>query len=129
MSLTTSEKNYHLGSVEFLALKWAITEQFKEYLHYQPFTMWTDNNLLTYLYTIPNLDTCRHRFVASLANFTFTVEYQHRKIKATGALSRVNECLNAKEVKAILDGTSTGCRECAKLPMVMKQLGEDGDLV
>ena len=31
------EKNYHSTKLEFLALKWAITEHFKEYLPYQAF--------------------------------------------------------------------------------------------
>ena len=31
-SLTPSEKNYHSSKLEFLALKWRITEHFKEYL-------------------------------------------------------------------------------------------------
>ena len=47
--LTTHEKNYHSTKLEFLALKWAITEHFKEYLLYQPFLVRTDNNLLTYI--------------------------------------------------------------------------------
>ena len=34
-----SEANYHSSKLEFLALKWAMTQQFKEYLMYQPFTM------------------------------------------------------------------------------------------
>ena len=36
-ALTAHEKNYHSTKLEFLALKWAITEHFKEYLLYQPF--------------------------------------------------------------------------------------------
>ena len=36
-ALATHEKNYHLTKLEFLALKWAITEHFKEYLLYQLF--------------------------------------------------------------------------------------------
>ena len=35
-SLTPSEKNYHSSKLEFLALKWRITEHFKEYLMYSP---------------------------------------------------------------------------------------------
>ena len=31
-ALTTHEKNYHSTKLEFLALKWAIMEHFKEYL-------------------------------------------------------------------------------------------------
>ena len=33
-ALTTHEKNYHSTKLEFLVLKWAITEHFKEYLLY-----------------------------------------------------------------------------------------------
>ena len=53
-ALTTHEKNYHSLKLEFLALKWAIMEHFKEYLLYQPFLVKTDNNPLTYIMTTPN---------------------------------------------------------------------------
>ena len=36
-ALTAHEKNYHSTKLEFLALKWAVMEHFKEYLLYQPF--------------------------------------------------------------------------------------------
>ena len=36
-ALTAHEKNYHSTKLEFLMLKWAITEHFKEYLLYEPF--------------------------------------------------------------------------------------------
>ena len=64
-----------LEKLEFLALKWAITEQFKEYLMYQPFTMCTYNNLLTYILTMPNLDATGHHWVSALARFNFKPEY------------------------------------------------------
>ena len=44
--LTTHDKNYHSTKLEFLALEWAITEHFKEYLLYQPFFVKNDNNPL-----------------------------------------------------------------------------------
>ena len=50
-SLTKAERNYQSGKTDFLTLKWAVTDHFKEYLIYQP---------LTYLFTTPNLDTCGH---------------------------------------------------------------------
>ena len=75
-SLTKAEKNYHLGKTKFLSLKWAVTDHFKEYLMYKPFIVHTDNNPLTYLFSTPNLNACGHRWVASLANFDFTIEYQ-----------------------------------------------------
>ena len=45
--LKGGEPKYHSSKLEFLALKWAVTEQFHEYLQYQPFTVCTDNNPLT----------------------------------------------------------------------------------
>ena len=38
-ALRGSKANYHLSKLEFLALKWAVTQQFKEYLMYPPFTV------------------------------------------------------------------------------------------
>ena len=114
-SLTKAERNYHSGKTKFLTLKWAVTDHFKEYLIYQPFIVWTDNNPLTYLFTTPNLNACGHQWLASLANFNFTIEYQHGRNNAVAdALSWVNELLNAHEVKAILDeitmiSTKTAC--------------------
>ena len=75
-ALTAHEKNYHSTKLEFLALKWAITEHFKEYLLYQPFLVKTDNNPLTYIMTTPNLDATGHRWVRDLAKFNFQLEYQ-----------------------------------------------------
>ena len=59
-SLTLAEKNYHSSKLEFLTLKWSVTEHFKEYLVYVPFVVWTDNNPLTYVLTTPNLDAMGH---------------------------------------------------------------------
>ena len=74
--LTTHEKNYHSTKLEFLALKWAITEHFKEYLLYQPFLVRTDNNPLTYIMSTPNLDATGHCWVSALAKYNFWLEYQ-----------------------------------------------------
>ena len=75
-SLTPSEKNYHSSKLEFLALKWNVMEHFKEYLMYSPFVVQTDNNLLTYVLMMPNLDATGHRWVGALASFQFELEYQ-----------------------------------------------------
>ena len=52
-ALTAHEKNYHSTKLEFLALKWAVMEHFKEYLLYQLFLVKMDNNPLTYIMTTP----------------------------------------------------------------------------
>ena len=88
------ELRYHSSKLEFLALKWAITEQFREYLQYQPFHVKTDNNPLTYVMSTPNLDAVGHCWVASLAGFNFTIEYlQGADNKVADALSRVGNRL------------------------------------
>ena len=70
------EKNYHPTKLEFLALKWAITEHFKEHLLYQPFLVKTDNNPLTYIMTTPSLDATGHQWVGALVKLNFQLEYQ-----------------------------------------------------
>ena len=75
-SLTVHECNYHLTKQEFLSLKWVIMEQFQVYLLWKPFIVGTNNNLLTYIRTIPNLDATQHCWVELLAGFTFNIEYQ-----------------------------------------------------
>ena len=76
LALTAHEKNYHSTKLEFLVLKWAITEHFKEYLLYQPFLLKTDYNPLTYIMTTQNLDGTGHQWVGALVKFNFQLEYQ-----------------------------------------------------
>ena len=81
----------HSSKLEFLALKWAITEQFREYLQYQPFTVCTDNNPLTYILTTPNLDVLGHHWVVALAGYNMKLEYlKGSNNKVADALSRVS---------------------------------------
>ena len=54
--LTTHECNYHFMKQEFLVQKWAISEHFQEYVLWKLFIVRTNNNLLTYIVTTPNLD-------------------------------------------------------------------------
>ena len=58
-TLSPLEQNYHLhsGKLEFLALKWAVCDQFRDYLYYAPsFQVYTDNNPLTYVLTMAKLN-------------------------------------------------------------------------
>ena len=48
-ALTAHEKNYHSTKLEFLVIKWVVTQHFKEYLPYQPFLVMTNNNPLAYI--------------------------------------------------------------------------------
>ena len=60
-SLSKSERNYAAHRLEFLALKWAITEKFKDYLYGGNFEVFTDNNPLTYILTSAKLDATTQR--------------------------------------------------------------------
>ena len=66
----------HAHKLEFLALKWSVTERFHEYLHDGHFEVYTDNNPLTYILTTAT----GHRWVASLANYKFKNFLQEWKI-------------------------------------------------
>ena len=106
-------------------MKWAITDQFKEYLWYSPFVVRTDNNPLNYILTTPNLDACGHRWVASLANYILTIGYQKGKNNAAAdTLSYMGESLNIKDVKAILSDSIVGCSQWAELPLEVHQVGK-----
>lgn len=74
-----------------MALKWAVTEKFKEYLYGAEFTVFTDNDPLVHLAT-PRLGAVEQRWVAQLANFRYTVKYHPgTQNKNVDALSRLPE--------------------------------------
>ena len=78
-TLTPPEKNYrlHSGKLEFLALKWAVTDRFHHYLFHAPhFTVYSDNNPLTYVMKSAKLNAVGHRWVSELADYHFTLKYR-----------------------------------------------------
>ena len=104
--LKGGEKKYHSSKLEFLALKWAMTDQFKEYLWYRPFTMSTDNNLLTYVMTTPNLDAIGHWWVTAMAGYNMTIEnLKGTDKKVADLMSRVPERLDLETVTVLLNHT------------------------
>ena len=60
-SLSPSEKKYPAHKREFLALKWAISDKFRDYLYGATFVVRTDNNPLTYILKSAKLDSTGHR--------------------------------------------------------------------
>ena len=77
--LKGSQRNYHSSKLEFFALFWAVTRQFKDYLYWSTFSVRTDNNPLTYINTTAKLDAVGHRWVSELANYRFSLEYVRGK--------------------------------------------------
>ena len=78
-TLSKSEKNYLAYKLEFLALKWSVCDRFHEYLYGGKFEVFTDNNPLTYILTTDKLDATGQRWVANLANYTFSIKYKSGK--------------------------------------------------
>ena len=107
--LKGGEVKYHSSKLEFLALKWAITEQFREYLQYRPFTVLTDNNPLTYVLTTPNLDALCYRWVTALAGYNMTIRYlKGSNNKVANALSRIKARLDPDTVTELLNHAKAG---------------------
>ncbi len=74
-SLTYAQSRYPAHRLEFFAMKWAICDKFHHWLRGQKFTVWTDNNPLTYILSKAKLDACEHRWVAKLAPYQFDIKY------------------------------------------------------
>jgi transposase InsO family protein len=77
--LSPAERNYPAHKLEFLALKWAVTDKFHDYLYGATFTVKTDNNPLTYILSSAKLDATTQRWVAQLSSYQFSLEYRSGK--------------------------------------------------
>lgn len=75
-NLTKSERNYPAHKLEFLALKWAVCDRFKDYMLGNKTKVLTLNNPLTYVFTSTKLDSTGHRWLASLAYFDLESQYR-----------------------------------------------------
>ena len=81
-------ENYSTMKLELLALKWAVADKFRDYLLASTFTVFTDNNPLTYLKTA-KLGAVELRWAAQLADFEFDIFRRTGKSNANAdALSR-----------------------------------------
>ena len=67
--------NYSSMKLELLGLKWAVTEKFREYLLGSKFTVYTDNNPLSYLQSA-KLGAVEQRWASQLALFNFEIKYR-----------------------------------------------------
>ena len=130
-TMNKTKQWYHSNKQEFIALKWTVTEQFHEYLtpygkNRNEFVVCTDNNPLTYIFSSTHLYAAGHRWVASLANYNFSLEYQKGKDNTVADfLSRIENYLPKEEVdealrrveilapgvKALLDNADTSIAE------------------
>ena len=90
-SLRQAERNYPAHKLEFLALKWSVTEKFHDYLYGAEFEVVTDNNPLTYVTTTAKLDATGQRWMAALAGYNFSLRYRAGRNNADAdGLSRLD---------------------------------------
>ena len=103
-TLRKAEENYHSTKLEFLALKWAITEVFRDYLAYATyFGAFTDNNPLVYLMEANKLHAYGERWVSELAEYNFSIKYR------PGIINRDADCLSRLPLD--IDNYMTLCTE------------------
>ena len=106
-------ENYSSRKLELLALKWAVAEKFREYLIASTFTVYTDNNPLTYMQSKCKLKAVEQRWVSELASFNFSIKYRAGKHNQNAdALSRMT---SSKEDWAVCDVNEVEVELAAKL--------------
>ncbi len=106
--LSRSESRYPAHKLEFLALKWAVTEKLSDYLYGNHFTVITDSNPLTYILSSAKLDAISSHWLSALATFSFSLIYRSGKQNQDAdGLSRrphgelVNDMVSQKEQERI----------------------------
>lgn len=98
--------NYSSMKLELLAVKWAVTEKFREYLLGSNFIIYTDNNPLSHLQTA-KLGAVEQRWASQLASFNFTIKYRPGRSNGNAdALSRqyLERFISGTDVPPVLVG-------------------------
>ncbi|KAL1270863.1 hypothetical protein QQF64_029879 [Cirrhinus molitorella] len=127
--LTKSEARYPAHKLEFLALKWAVTSKFSDYLYGAEFTVLTDSNPLTYILTSAKLDSTSYRWLSGLSAYNFKIQYRAgAQNKDADGLSRrpngqlMNDLESHKEQERIKQFTLNHLAEDDKdLPVILPE--------
>lgn len=96
--LSPPETRYPAHKLEFLALKWAVTDKFY-HLYGRRFSVLTDNNPLNYMMSSAKLNATGQRWMSRLSAFDFDVQYQRGRSNVNAdALS----CMSNQEISQVL---------------------------
>lgn len=88
-SLSRSQLNYLAHRLELLALKLAVCDKFSHQLKGHRFTVWSDNNPLTYFLTNPKLNACEQCCVSKLGPYSLGIKHIPGRLNvAADAISR-----------------------------------------
>lgn len=141
-TVSGGERNYPAHKLEFLALKWAVTEKFHDFLYGQETHVFTDNNPLTYVLTTAKLDATGHRWLAALANYNLTLTYRTGKTNIDADLlsrnppsdsdnengngpPKLTQTVSQLTIRAVVDGVQTA--QDVDAPLV-EVIGHNGAL-
>ena len=116
--LSKSEMNYPVHKLEFLALKWAVTKKYHDYLYGNRFEVFTDNNPMTYVLKNAKLDATGHRWVAALSAYDFELKYRPGKTNIDAdVLSRIgNESQDENYTRISQESMKALCQNCLDVP-------------
>lgn len=102
-----NKSNYSSKKLELLALKWAVTDKFRDYLTGSQFTVFTDNNPMTYLMKAKRLSALEQRWANALAPFNFDIKYRPGRDNANcDILSRIEhhaDYMSSDEIDSCID--------------------------
>ena len=109
---SNAERQYPVHKIEFLALKWCVTEKFRDYLYGKEVIIYTDNNPLTYiLKKSTGLDATCQRWVSELEPYNFTIEYKPGVNNVVAdSLSRIYDTEEDNNLKEIQKWAKERCR-------------------
>uniref|UniRef100_A0A3P9ITK5 Gypsy retrotransposon integrase-like protein 1 n=1 Tax=Oryzias latipes TaxID=8090 RepID=A0A3P9ITK5_ORYLA len=119
--LSQSESRYPAHKLEFLALKWSVTEKFHDYLYGASFTVVTDSNPLTYVLTSAKLDAASHRWLAALSTYSFKLQYR------AGRHNVDADALSRRTHQGAVDEDQT-CQEPELVQHLTEQQCQTGDV-
>ncbi len=127
--LSHSEARYPAHKLEFLALKWSVTEKFSDYLYGNQFTVITDSNPLTYILISAKLDATSYRWLSALSTFSFTFQYRAGKqnLDADGLSRRphgelTNDPVSQKEHERVQQFISRHSADDEKLTQIVPEV-------
>lgn len=101
-----NKSNYSSKKLELLALKWAVTDKFRDYLLGSRFVVYTDNNPLTYLLRSKKLAPLDQRWANALAPFNFEIKFR------SGVLNTQADILSRLKYHKEADMTSEEIDSC-----------------
>ena len=120
--LKKSEKNYPAANLEFLAMKWAVTEKYHDYLYGNKFTVVTDNNPPTYVlskFKKAKPDAAWHRWLSTLASFDFDIIYRPGSANIDAdVLSRYPGNIQTEQISSDSVKVVCGCLTSPVCPLV-----------